>query len=364
MGTGWLRLCGAACVVLLTAATLRAVPAHAADTQAIWKGGGAPHLMRPGIIGAGLRPTVSKAAPIGDPALRYWGGPVQHHPTVYLDFWGAEWVNGTTDAGGYTGATGQTYIQAFLRDITGSPWFESQTQYCDGITPDSDCGSSSAPVGTPSLASTWNDAATTPLPTDNGIAAEANTAAAHFNLQNVVDATVLVLTPTGQSYFSSGGNAFCGYHAFTPNVIYSYIPWMPDAGARCGENIVSGANDAFGHGHFDGFSIVAGNQLADAATDPLPGLLNSSGQATFGWRDQLGLETADKCEGLSTWPATNVAFQAGSTNVFAAQPLWTNSGWSCVTQDLGGGTNSGAAVASWGVNHEDVFIRGFDGALW
>src|SRR5439155_19424952 len=92
---------------------------------------------------------------------------------------------------------------------------------------------------------------------------------------------------------------------------FAYVPWVPDAGAACATNAVNSSDDAFGHGHFDGFSIVIGHEIAETATNALPGLPDfATGRPTFGWRDAATLETADKCQALAAWPATSVAFGA------------------------------------------------------
>src|SRR5215471_10084075 len=274
---GRLRLGIVACTVTLGVALLGAVPASAASPRASWTSTGKAHVMRPvGAAGQGTANAIKRAAPTnGTGSLIYGNGPVQRQPQLFLDFWGAEWTNGTMDAGGFTGATAQTYIQTFLHGIAGSAWFGSQTQYCDSTTPGgTTCAANLPHVGatSPNI-SVWNNTATTPIATDQGIANEADNAAAHFGLQNVINATVIVLTPTGQSYFQSGTDLFCGYHFLTNRTVYAYIPWMPDApngGAACATNLVN-PNDAFGHGHFDGYSIVLGHEVAEAATDPLPG---------------------------------------------------------------------------------------------
>jgi len=369
---GRLRLGLVACTVTLVVALLSAVPASAASPRASWTGKGKPHIMRPvGAAGQGTANAIKRAAPTnGTGSLIYGKGPVQRQPQVFLDFWGAEWTNGTTDAGGFTGATAQTYIQTFLHDIAGSAWFGSQTQYCDSTTPGATtCAANLPHVGTTSPnINVWNNTSTTPIPTDLGIFNEADAAAAHFGLQNVVNATVIVLTPTNQSYFQSGNIGFCGYHSFTDRTVYAYIPWMPDApngGASCATNNVNPTNDAFGHGHFDGYSIVLGHEVAEAATDPLPGaVFQGDPNPTFGWLDTDGFETADKCEALTTFPATNVALGATANDRFAVQALWSNSTNSCPTEDLAGGSNGHAAITSSGANNKDVFIRGLDGALY
>jgi len=49
------------------------------------------------------------------------------------------------------------------------------------------------------------------------------------------------------------------------------------------------ADDAFGHGYFDGYSIVAGHEYAEAVTDPG----NQNGTQN-GWNDAQTSENGDK----------------------------------------------------------------------
>ncbi len=367
-----------ACIVVIAATTAGGEPAAAAPSTASARSAAkvsdVPHLMRTfghsrsAASTAAASTAAARALTNGGGPLVYQGGPVQVQPKVYLDFWGVEWTNGTPDTGGYDGATAQRYIVDFLRDISGSPWFNSQTHYCDGIAAGATSCPGNAPhVGTPTFAGNmtdvWNDPST-PVPTDSGIFGEAIAAANHFTLRGDVDATVLVLTPTNQSYFFSQGQGFCGYHgasAGTSVLVFGYIPWAPDQGTSCATNAVN-ANDSFGHGHFDGFSAVIGHEVAEAATDPQPGYVNN--QPAFGWIDGSGLETGDKCQNLSTWPMRNAYFGAGNTNFYAVQPLWSNAGASCPLEDLGGLSPGHAAVASWAASRRDVFVRGGDNALW
>ena len=364
MSGGSLRRLLIACVTILAAAAA-AVPAQAASPapgrpKLAWSSiqGRAPHIMRP------VRPASGAASPsrsgalarqqtLGSGQLQYNGGPVQTQPTIFLDFWGAQWPTATVDGGGYTGAQGEAYVEAFLNGMTGSSWFNSQTQYCQGIATLStslSCGGAAHVGASSPTVLTWNDPSAVNA-SDAGVAAEADAAAAHFGLFQLVNATVLVLTPTGQSYFNSGGTPFCAYHSFTNTAIYGYIPWEPDAGATCGTNAVNGTNDSFGHGHFDGLSIAVGHEVVEAATDPG---LNA-------WFDSAQFETGDKCVGLTTWPLRNVAF---NNNFFGTQPLWTDAGATCAMEGLGGGTRSHATVTAQDAGHRDVFVRGSDGAVW
>lgn len=276
---------------------------------------------------------------------------------------------GFTDSAGYSSVQLQTYLTDLLGGISGSQWFNSQTQYCQGVAAGATaCAGQVAQVGSiaPSV-QYWFDSSS-PSPTDAGVFAEADAAAAHFNLVNDINATVLVLTPMGQSYFTTGGTQFCGYHGYTSNVIYAYIPWIPDGGVGCGLNAVNGTNDSFGHGHFDGFSLVVGHEVAETATDPLPDLVDTStGAVTYGWAEvdpgPIVYESGDKCVAVAAWPYQDLVF-GSVNNFFAMQPLWTDAGATCAIEDLGGASASRPAVSSWGSDRRDVFVRGANNALW
>lgn len=121
----------------------------------------------------------------------------------------------------------------------------------------------------------------------------------------------MVFTPSGKS-MQGFGTQWCAWHASSSNSLaYAYIPYMPDAGAACGMNFVNHSS-----GYFDGFSIVAGHEYAEAQTDPYP---NS------GWLDRNGEESADKC----AWSTLSgiISLPGGD---YAVQPLWSNAKNGCV----------------------------------
>ncbi|MCC9311496.1 hypothetical protein LN042_31280 [Kitasatospora sp. RB6PN24] len=234
-----------------------------------------------------LKPKTQNAAPgIITGAMSNHGGPVQTAPKVYVDYWG--W--GTDPSGE------QAYLNRFLSSIGGNPWLATVNQY----------GAGSSPV----LAGTWSDPAAIPAsPTDAQIQTEAGNAALHFATGNSVNVEIVVATPTGHST-SGFGSQWCAYHgaiAGLPNVTYTNLPYMSDAGSNCGAGSVTGSA-------LDGVSIVEGHELAETITDPL---LNA-------WYDAGNNEIGDKCAwtGLGT-----IATPAGS---FAVQPLWSNGANNCV----------------------------------
>src|SRR5690242_5803040 len=67
--------------------------------------------------------------------LLYHGGAVEHHPHVYITYWGTEWRDGfaTGPNNAYTNRTAMNYVTTFFAHLGGSAWNGVQTQYCDGI---------------------------------------------------------------------------------------------------------------------------------------------------------------------------------------------------------------------------------------
>src|SRR6266851_1633496 len=212
---------------------------------------------------------------------------VENKPATYLIFWGPDWANGftTTDAKGqvFTSQQLQNYVTSFLTNLGGTSWAAIQTEYCNNV-----------PVGTTSCASAsgatyitnprkqlkgvWTDSTAVPSDivasglaqnlADDPIAQEAIRASAHFNYDP--QATYIVLTPP--TTIATGQPVYCGYHTQTSSVDglgnpyrlqYAFIPFLnaswPGLGTGgCGMNSVNVVSDSFGHGVFDGYSIVVG----------------------------------------------------------------------------------------------------------
>ena len=53
-----------------------------------------------------------------------------------------------------------------------------------------------------------------------------------------------------------------GRDSADPNITYTNLPYITDAGSSCGEDSVNGSS-----GTLDGVSIVEGHELAEAITD-------------------------------------------------------------------------------------------------
>ncbi len=268
---------------------------------------------------------------------------VETTPGTYLIFWGPDWANGftTTDVNGkqYTSQQLQNYVTSFLSNLGGTSWASIQTEYCNNVPAGTtSCANVSAGryVTNPrkQLKGVWTDA--TPVPSDivalglaenvadDPLAVEAIRASTHFKYDP--QATYIILTPP--TSIATGQPVYCGYHTQTNSVDglgnpyrlqYAFIPFLnmnwPGLGTGgCGMNSVNAISDSFGHGVFDGYSIVTGHEYAEAVTDP-----DNFASVQDGWNDVQGSENGDKCawNGLGNVPMDN-------HTSFAVQPLWSN----------------------------------------
>ncbi|GAB2690140.1 hypothetical protein [Kitasatospora kifunensis] len=229
--------------------------------------------------------------------VQYNGGAVQHSPVVYLDFWGSQWDSDTNGV--------QQYMANFYQGLGTSQdtWSTITTQY-----PDSS-GSGPAFTG-PVYGGSWVDDGS-PAPASSqqsDIAAEADSAAAHFGVAGNPDAQIVVMSPSGTSPDGWPGSGFCAWHDYTGSVSYTNMPYQLDApaGSRCPNSALRGKLDAF--------SIVAGHEYAESITDPQP---------AGGWLTAGGSEIGDLCE-------SNFQELTLPTGTFAVQPLWSNSDNACV----------------------------------
>ena len=253
----------------------------------------------------------------GSTNLSYHGGTggigVETSPKIYLVFWGSQWNN--NDPSGEA-----ALLESFVSSMGGSSWFNSVTQYCQGVASGTtNCGSSGQHAGNPSnmLGGIWYDNASSApsRPSQSQLAAEAVKAAQHFgNTTASSNASVnyIVATSTGNS--SSGFKTqYCAYHSSTSNssvggnVAYTNLPYITDAGASCGANFN-------GLGPNAGITIVSGHEMGEAATDQFP---------STGWLDGSGAENGDKCAWISSGQGASAAVTMNGTS-FPVQSLWSN----------------------------------------
>ena len=274
----------------------------------------------------GFHPTTGAApsaiTPAVDVNLQYMGGSIATSPRSFVIFWGPEWNTGWT-SGGFTSAQAKTYITSFFGGVGGNSWLNSTKQYCQGVARGTEfCAASATHVTNPTgqFGGSWVDTTSVPTrPTDSQVRAAAQRGASHFGYNR--NATYLVFTPHNKS-ISGFGTQFCAYHDNTSfngqPLAYANMPYAPDAGTSCGRNFVNATNNSFGNGFFDGLSIVAGHEYAEAITDMFP-------SNAIAWLDTSGQENADKCA-WNRGPGPQSASRniTLGSHVFAVQSLWSN----------------------------------------
>ncbi len=292
---------------------------------------GTPHFMatlstpRPSAVGS--------SPPTHQSLLSYRGGvsgsAIEVTPKVYIVFYGKQWGTATTVRGDMTLSGDPKHmaprVQDFLRGLYGSEnWSTSTTQYCDGpgiALGRTQCGSSGRHVqhrSSSPLAGVWldNKSNAVAAPTETSIRASAVRAARHFgNVTAAANASVQYVIVAPTKIVPPGfGSQYCAYHSSGASsvgtIAYTTLPYIPDAGSGCGQNLVN----AGGAGVLDGVTIVEGHEYAEALTDLLP---------PHGWLDSSGAENGDKCAWILSGAGKggNVTLPTGR---FAVQSLFSN----------------------------------------
>lgn len=236
--------------------------------------------------------------------LTYGGGPVQVTPTVFLVEWGYKRYG---DRQGLA-----ALLQSYYGNMGGSQHNSSYTQYYQIVN------GQTTYITNPSnqLSGVWDDETNlVPRhPTDSQIAAEALKAVAHFGYNG--NASYVIATPHGRST-SGFGTQWCAYHSATTSsgrlVSYTDLPYIPDAGANCGSNIISPPSDESGAD--EGVTIVGGHEQGESATDPNP---------PTGWYNNTYGENGDIC----AW--TNIQNDPFGSFSYTMQPMYSNASNSCV----------------------------------
>jgi Ricin-type beta-trefoil lectin domain/Putative Ig domain len=303
-----------------TAGTSRSIKTHSPRAQVINLHGAYEARLghtKPGVISGttyarGRQPrAAATASSCTEPAcpVVYNGGSVQHNPHVYLLLWGPDWSSDPSQA-----ATA-TYLQSFYSGLGVQPqdnWSTITSQYGDGTGYPRFNGSV--------YKGAYHDTSTPPTGVDKSqLAAEADAFTSAQGITDLTDAQIVVATQSGtcpQGFYApscdGGTGNYCSWHS-SSNEPFTNLPYVLDAGSKCGEDFVNP------DGTYDGFSIVGGHEYAESITDPFP---------VTGWwdpDDASGGEIADKC----VWSplSQDVPLSTGS---FAMQPLWSNSANSCV----------------------------------
>ena len=237
---------------------------------------------------------------------------VETAPRIYLVFWGSQWTN--NDPSGEA-----ALLESFLDTMEGSPWLNTVTQYCEGVTSGTIfCSGSGTAAGNPpyTLAGYWYDSgsAAPNRPKQSQLAAEAVKAAQYFgNTAAGSNDTTQYVIATANGYNANGfGTQYCAWHSYTTStygdISYTNLPYITDAGASCGANFNNLGADA-------GITIVEGHEAAETITDPFP---------STGWLDSSGSEIGDKCAWISSGQGASASVTFPDGSHFPVQSLWSN----------------------------------------
>ncbi len=291
--------------------------------------------------------TASHPHPLSANNLNYGGGidgiGVTTGPQkVYLVFYGSQWGSQSTNSNGDVTLSGDPrgmapYLQELMKGLGtgGELWSGVLTQYCDGVATGSQTcpASNTQHVGYPTggaLAGVWVDESTASPQTANGhqLGVEAVNAAAHFGNTTAAsnrDAQYVVISPTGTNPDNYQTQGFCAWHDYNGDstlsggavnspygdIAFTNLPYIPDAGASCGQNFVNS------NGPLDGVSIVEGHEYAETSTDQNP---------PGGWTDSGGSENGDKCAWITPGTAGGSFNLSTGHGTFAMQTTWGNDG--------------------------------------
>ncbi len=259
---------------------------------------------------------------------------------VYLVFWGSQWGTQGSNGSGYATFSGDPKglapdVQAFMKGLGtgGETWSGVMTQYCQGISTGAQTcpASNTQHVGYPTggaFAGVWEDnsSAAPSAASAHAIGAEAVAAATHFGnttQASNLNAQYVIISPTGTNPDSYKSGGFCAWHDYTGDstmdgggavsspdgtLAFTNLPYIPDAGASCGQGFVNSP------GTLDGVTIVEGHEYAETITDTWP---------AGGWTDASGEENGDKCAWISSGQGASQNITL-STGTFAVQSTWAN----------------------------------------
>ena len=215
--------------------------------------------------------------------MQYGGGPVLTTPHAYIIFWDFRHENeGIRDPDGIA-----ELMREYFGNFGGSAYANIVTQYYEISHGNTQY------IGDPaSQASFWNDTQH-PIPahpSDGQIQQEASNGVAHFGYD--ASGTYIVISAYHHDPQGFGPPNWCAYNgAFNSSnglVTYVNLPYIPDAGKYCGENIIAPPPDESGTD--EGQTIAAGALYEASVTDPLPvsGWFNNQHGQIFGacaWQD-------------------------------------------------------------------------------
>ena len=236
-------------------------------------------------------------------------GYVQHRPHVYAIFWGSEW-NGK--------AAAREKILDLYRWLPGSSYANILTQYFDY----------GGPVSNQTDLSSFTDTRVVkpPISSSSDIRAEVDYAIANqpgwqgVNYEN----QYVVFTPPGTPVAPGA----CGYHGWSGQYSFTYVPWSPP---ECRRGLEPPSS----------MQVTASHEWAESTVDPIP-LIDY-----WGWTiTEIQGEIADLCN-----TGTAAEHAEAAPGIFAAKLtddyLWAANGTPCVVQDAApikfqvgtGGTN-------------------------
>jgi hypothetical protein len=329
-------LCATAIALLIPAAAQAAKPAYLKGHP--YRHGAVPFRGHSKVNGAPAIPAASANN------LTYQGastgaGVTTGAEKVYLVFWGSQWGTQGTNGSGYATFSGDASgvapdLQAFFKGLGtgGETWSGVMTQYCNGVSTGAQtCPTSNTQhVGYPTggaFAGVWEDtsAAAPAAASGHAIGAEAVKAATHFGnttQASNTNAQYVIVSPHGTNPDNYQTGGFCAWHDYTGDstlsggavsspdgtLAFTNLPYIPDAGASCGQGFVNSP------GNLDGVTIVEGHEYAETITDTWP---------AGGWIDASGAENGDKCAWIRSGQGASQNITL-STGTFAVQSTWAN----------------------------------------
>ncbi|HZR53365.1 MAG TPA: putative Ig domain-containing protein [Streptosporangiaceae bacterium] len=261
---------------------------------------------------------------------------------VYIVFYGSQWGTQSTNSNGDVTLSGDPsglapYYQEFIKGLGtgGELWSGVMTQYCEGVP----VGTQICPAGNTShvayptggaLAGVWVDESTASPAAASGhqLGVEAVNAAGHFGNTTAAsnrDAQYVIVSPHGTNPDNYQTQGFCAWHDYNGDstlsggavsssfgdISFTNAPYVPDAGASCGQNFVNS------NGPLDGVSIVFGHEYAETITDQNP---------AGGYTDSSGEENGDKCAWITPGTAGGSFDLSTGHGTFAVQTTWGNDG--------------------------------------
>ena len=252
---------------------------------------------------------------------------------IVLVVYGAQWGTRGTDGNGYDTFSGDTAgmiprLEAMYDSIGkgGELWSGVATQYCQSVAvgstscPNSNTKHVAYPAGGVFKKSDVVYANSSNAPSSPS-AQEVRGAAlsAAFAKGLPANTQYVVVSPPGTTPdgFNTSRSTFCAWHSWnrTFGLIYTNLPYLPDAGTTCGAQYFGSGADHL----IDGVTVVASHEYSEVLTDP-------SGQ--FGWVDSNGWENGDLCAWQSTGPGA-VQMVTMNGHSFAMQGTWSNATQVC-----------------------------------